>query len=323
MWQKYPSLQKKLYRTMQLMDESIQLKNKEVEQAIISMIHAGGKLLRPAYCLLFSELVPQQDTEKSIALAAAIETLHTATLIHDDIVDRADTRRGLETVQKKFGNDVAVYAGDYLFIICFRLLADYSSSLKSIQMQSNSMEKVLNGELGQMNKRYDTTMTVAQYLENIKGKTGELFALSSFIGAYENGCSLLLSNKCRMIGESTGIAFQIIDDVLDYHQTAAHIGKPVLEDVRQGIYSLPLLLAMEQNKDAFLPLLNKRESMTPDDAQQIWQLVQKYQGVQKAEKIATTYTKKSLQAIKKLPENKLQTKQTLYTLTEELLKRTT
>ena len=113
--------------------------------------------------------------------------LHTASLIHDDIVDQADTRRSLPTIRAQFGNDVAVYAGDYLFVCCFKLLADYAGSLKSLQINSRSMETILAGELGQMSKRYDLNVTIEDYLENISGKTAELFALSCFIGAYESG----------------------------------------------------------------------------------------------------------------------------------------
>ncbi len=119
MWETFPTLKKELSQTLDLMEKNIVIKNPEVQQAVLDMIHAGGKLLRPAYQLLFSQFGKQRDPKKAIALAASIEMLHTASLIHDDIVDRADTRRNLETIQKRFGNDVAVYAGDYLFITCF------------------------------------------------------------------------------------------------------------------------------------------------------------------------------------------------------------
>ena len=112
MWEKYPELAKELNRTLTLMDKSVTLKNKEVETAVMSMIHSGGKLLRPAYQLLFSQFGEQRDANKSIALAAAIELLHTATLIHDDIVDDADLRRGLPTIRSQFVTSTAVYAGD-------------------------------------------------------------------------------------------------------------------------------------------------------------------------------------------------------------------
>lgn len=321
MWNDFPSLKNDLTKTLNLMTSSINLPNKEVEESILEVIHAGGKLLRPAYLLLFSELGKNKDNKKSIALAAAIETLHTATLIHDDIIDEADTRRGVTTLQTKFDKDVAVYAGDYLFIVCFKLLAQYSDSLKSIQLNTASMEKVLLGELGQMNNRYQMDVTIDEYIQNISGKTAELFALSCFLGCYENGGSLKLANTSREIGKSIGITFQIIDDILDYSQKQSTIGKPVLEDVKQGVYSLPLICALQKNPDEFKSILLKKDNMTDKDAHDVYQLVTKYQGVESAYKLAQTYTTQALELINELPDTKSKTKQTIYHLTEELLTR--
>lgn len=322
MWQEYPALQADLSATLQLMEKSLKLKNKAVEDAILAMIHSGGKLLRPAYQLLFSSFGSDKDPEKAVALAASIEMLHTASLIHDDIVDHADTRRRLPTIRATFGNDVAVYAGDYLFVCCFKLMADYASSMKSLQMNSRSMEKILSGELGQMSKRYDVDVTVADYLENISGKTAELFALSCFIGAYESGASLRFANQAKEIGQSIGLAFQIMDDILDYSQAADHLGKPVLEDVRQGVYSLPLLMALKTDRARLLPLLAKKEMMTDADTQAVYQLVQNGQGLIEAQTLAAKYTDNALQAIKKLPETQDQSKVYLYRITEQILGRT-
>ncbi len=108
------------------------------------------------------------------------------------------------------------------------------------------MEKILNGELGQMDWRYVTDMTVKQYIENISGKTAELFALSCSVGAYEAGSSEKFANQARDIGMNIGIAFQMLDDILDYSATAGTLGKPVLADVQQGVYSLPLILALRK-----------------------------------------------------------------------------
>ncbi len=197
MWENYPALSKELTETLKRMEETVRLKNKPVEQAIKETIHAGGKLLRPAYQLLFSQFGPEQDRDKAIALAASIEMLHTATLIHDDIVDEADLRRGQPNIRSQFGNVVSVYAGDYLFVCCFKLLSDYSTSLKSLQLNSRSMEKVLNGELGQMDDRYNYELSVKEYLENISGKTAELFQLSCSVGAFESGTSERFAKKSR------------------------------------------------------------------------------------------------------------------------------
>lgn len=321
MWKEYPQLQPELSQTLTLMEKSIQLKNKPVQQAILDMIQAGGKLLRPAYQLLFSQFGPEQDREKAVALAASIEMLHTATLIHDDIVDEADLRRNLTTIRSAFGNSTAVYAGDYLFVSCFKLMANYASSMKSLQKNSRSMEKILSGELGQMEDHYKFDVTLEEYLTNISGKTAELFALSCSVGALESGTSALFAKKAQDIGHQIGMAFQIIDDILDYTQSADAIGKPVLEDVKQGIYSLPLIYALSEDRAALLPLLEKKDAMTAADTLQVHQLVHDLGGVAKAQQLATDYTEQALKNIQKLPANSLQTKETLLAITESILTR--
>ncbi|HCM88903.1 MULTISPECIES: polyprenyl synthetase family protein [Vagococcus] len=321
MWNDYPKLKKELQKTLDLMSSSISLPNKEIENTIIEMFHSGGKLLRPAYLLLFSKLGKQPDSKKSIALAAAMETLHTATLIHDDIIDEADVRRGVTTLQTKFDKDVAVYSGDYLFIVCFKLLVQYTDSFRSIKLNTASMEKVLLGELGQMDTRYHMDITVDEYIQNISGKTAELFALSCFLGYFENGGSKRVAADCREIGKSIGLAFQIVDDILDYSQDEVSIGKPVLEDVKQGVYSLPLICALKENKKFFEPLLSKKELMTDEDSLKVHEGVVQFKGVEKAYELADFYTEEALRLIQTLPNNKANTKDTIYEITKNILTR--
>lgn len=321
MWEKFPELQKDLQKTVNLMENSLHLKNKQVESAILEMIQAGGKLLRPAYQILFAQFGPDKEEEKTLALAAAIELLHTATLIHDDIVDDADLRRNLPTIRSRFGNSTAVYAGDYLFVSCFKLMANHATSMKSLQMNSRSMEKILDGELGQMDKYYYLEVTVDDYLENISGKTAELFALSCSIGALESGTSQLFAKKAAEIGHNIGMAFQILDDILDYSQASQEIGKPVLEDVRQGIYSLPLLYALAENPKVLKPLLAKKSTMTKEDARQVFDWVQASQGVKKAQQLAEDYTANAIKEIDKLPNQPTGIKETILEITKMILHR--
>ena len=321
MWENFPELQHDLQKTVQLMEEILHLKNKQVEAAILEMIHSGGKLLRPAYQILFAQFGPKKEPEKIIALAAAIELLHTATLIHDDIVDQADLRRNTPTIRSQFGNSTAVYAGDYLFVSCFKLMADYATSMKSLQMNSRSMEKILAGELGQMDKHYYTEVSIEEYLENISGKTAELFALSCSIGALESGSSQLFAKKAADIGHHIGMAFQMLDDILDYSQASQKLGKPVLEDVRQGIYSLPLLYALKENPEDIKPILAKKAAMTKEEAQTIFTLVHETNGLQNAQVLAEEYTEKALKEIVKLPNRPTGVKETLLEITKMILHR--
>lgn len=318
MWHEYPTLAPELTSALTLIEKQITTNNTPVAKAIMEMINGGGKLLRPAYCLLFSRF-QDTDREKMIALAAAIETLHTATLIHDDIIDKSPTRRNQVTIQKQFGPDTAVYAGDYLFVVCFKLLAHYASSLRSIQQDSGSMEKILKGELDQMATRYQTQITINDYLKQVSGKTGQLFALSCFIGAYESGGTTNFAKTAEKIGMNIGIAFQLLDDILDYTSDGETLGKPVYEDVRSGVYSAPLILAMQRDRQAFLPLLAKKEQISDTEMIQLRDLVIKYEGVKQAYTMAQQRTDLATAGLQKLPAGAA--RDDLIRLTESLLNR--
>ena len=318
MWHEYPTLAPELASALTLIEKQITTNNTPVAKAIMEMINGGGKLLRPAYCLLFSRF-QDTDREKMIALAAAIETLHTATLIHDDIIDKSPTRRNQVTIQKQFGPDTAVYAGDYLFVVCFKLLAHYASSLRSIQQDSGSMEKILKGELDQMATRYQTQITINDYLKQVSGKTGQLFALSCFVGAYESGGTTNFAKTAEKIGMNIGIAFQLLDDILDYTSDGETLGKPVYEDVRSGVYSAPLILAMQRDRQAFLPLLAKKEHISDTEMIQLRDLVIKYEGFKQAYTMAQQRTELATAGLQKLPAGAA--RDDLIRLTESLLKR--
>lgn len=318
MWQDYPTLEKELAATLDLIDQHIHPDNPAVAKALVQMINAGGKLLRPAYCLLFSQF-RQVDRQKMIALAAAVETLHTATLIHDDVIDKSPVRRGGATIAAQFGNDVAVYAGDYLFVVCFQLIAHYASDLRSVQQDSASMAQILNGEMAQMARRYNVDITIADYEQQVTGKTAQLFALAAFIGAYESGQSLRFAKQCEQIGLNIGIAFQLLDDILDYTSSASEMGKPVHEDIRQGVYSAPLILAMTDHRAQFTPLLTKQAAMTDADVQTVVKLISRYDGIGQAQALAKTYTAKAVAGLQRLPDRPA--RQTLIQLTDQLLSR--
>lgn len=317
MWDKYPELKEDLEGVLQLMDKNIKCKDKRIENSIKELIYSGGKLLRPAFSLISSRF-GQYNEEKSRSVAAAIEMLHMATLVHDDVIDDAKTRRGQETLQSKYGKDYAVYIGDYLFCVTFKLLSTHSSSLASIKIDSRAMERICLGEIDQMNSKFLVDTSVKKYLARIQGKTAELFSLSFYSGASESGCEEKLSKQFWQIGHNIGMAFQIIDDILDYSSEGSILGKPVAADIKQGIFNLPLIYAMEKNKGEFKAILEK-EVITDGDVSNIMELVVKYKGVEKAMELAEKYTNKAFKLINKLPENSY--KNILLELAEKLLDR--
>ncbi|MER2175209.1 MAG: polyprenyl synthetase family protein [Carnobacterium sp.] len=320
MWEAYPELQSELIQTIELIDSRIHLRNKSIEHALVDMMNTGGKLVRPAYTLLFSTFGEDHDPKRARAFAAAIEVLHMATLIHDDVIDDSPKRRGQQTIQSKYGKDIAVYAGDYLFTVSFKLITDYSNSMKQMQINTKGMEKILMGEIDQMHLRYNQKITIRNYLTQISGKTAQLFALSCYSGALESGQTERFARNCYYIGSHIGMAFQIKDDILDYTQTTDGFGKPVLEDVRQGIYSAPLIYAMREKNAPFKELLEKKDQLTNEETKKIQQLVIHSGGLDEAKRLAEKYTDKALKRIDQLPDSS--EKEMIRNLTLSLLDRT-
>lgn len=317
-WDAYPEVEKELLAVVDLMEANINLGDSDVKTAIIEMIKHGGKMLRPAYTLLMSAF-HETDRKKMIVLAAAIETLHTASLVHDDIIDDAPTRRHQTSIQHQFGKDVAVYAGDYLFVVVFRMLSTYHNDLKSVQVDTGYLDRILGGELQQKSSRYNYDMTIDTYLKQINGKTAELFGLATTVGAMESGASTAFTSLAKSIGVNIGMAFQIMDDILDYDESSVQIGKPTMEDLRQGVYSAPLIYAMNANPTEILPLLKHQAAMTDEQAQQVDVLVKAAGGVTNAKALAQQYTDDALRGIAQLPTHPA--KDVLLELTTKLLDR--
>lgn len=315
-WNQYEEIKTELTSVISIMEKNTKCKNKKIENSIRDLIHSGGKMLRPAF-LLISSHFGNYDSNKATSLAAVMEMMHMATLVHDDIVDDSKLRRGQPTIQSKYGTDYAVYIGDFLFCVCFKILASMSS-LKNIKIDSNSMSRICLGEIDQLSSRFDTELSVKSYLSRVSGKTAELFSLSLYIGAAESGCSDALSRKFWKIGHNIGMAFQIIDDTLDYIGTDESIKKSAANDIKQGIFTLPLIYAALNNKNDFNPYF-KKDFFSDKDIRDIFMLVNKYNGVNKSIELADKYTKKAFKLINSLPENPY--KIVLKELAEKLLTR--
>lgn len=317
MWMEYPELHEELKQVKAMMHDVITVENEKIREAIWAVLESGGKMVRPAYLILFSMWNENRNKEEVHAVAAALELLHVATLLHDDVIDEADTRRGQETMSARFGNRVAIYAGDYLLTVCYQLLSKYSQDLAGIQISTDSMMRVVEGELSQMEESYKIDVTVQDYLKRIDGKTAQLFMLSCMMGERFAGVDEL--ERSRHIGNSIGMAFQLLDDILDYEVSSSEFGKPVLEDVAQGIYTMPLIASLPKCEKELLPLLEKKNQLTATDRLAIQNLVLKAGGVEIAKDFASKYTMKAIHQIEKLPEADV--KPMLLEITRRLLQR--
>jgi len=316
-WKKYPLIANELAQVNELLKQTMHAPNKNLESALKEMADNGGKYLRPSLVLLAAHAVGKTN-KQIIQIATAIETLHMATLIHDDVIDDSDKRRGKPSIQFAFGKDVAVYAGDLLFTNFFDLMLDVNEP-EYLRLNAQTMRQILNGELGQMNQRFNLEQTFDDYLADIKGKTATLFRLAA--GAHFAGGNLEQTQILANFAEDLGIAFQIIDDILDY-RGSSQLNKPMLEDLPTGVYSLPLLLTLKQPdlKAQLLPLLNKRTAMTVKDIKQIQAIVIDSGAITESKQLAQNYAQKGIAELAKLAPNPAV--KILEKMAKELLQRT-
>ncbi|WP_304251263.1 polyprenyl synthetase family protein [Limosilactobacillus gastricus] len=316
----YPELNTNLQAVADLITNRIQTADHQLETALKTMANNGGKYIRPGSVCLFSMIKGPNDQEQLLKAAASIEILHMATLIHDDIIDDAPQRRGAISIQAAFGKDIAVYSGDYLFTVFFQLITEAFANTPLLKVNATVMSKILNGELGQMAHRFDLNQSVTTYLDNIKGKTAALFSLAAREGAFLGNLSEQEVQIAQVIGEKVGMAFQILDDILDYSD-GHDMNKPVLEDLTTGVYSLPLLIALANDPShAIRDLLAKQSQMTMDDLLQIRQLVIANDGVKIAHQTAQQYSNDALASLADLPDSKAT--RNLKKLINKLLNRT-
>ena len=248
----------------------------------------SGKMIRPRLMLLSSALGPDREErfERICMLAAMVELTHTASLIHDDIVDEAEIRRGQISIQKKYGKDAAVYAGDFLISrVNYHLAKEKLFAAGAIL--SETVEKMCLGEIGQAACRYREDVTPEKYLDNIRGKTAALFRTACYLGASEAGCPEAEAMALGQLGEYIGIMFQFRDDLMDFMSTEALQGKDTQKDFREGIYTLPVLLSAEseEGRKALLPFMKKsREgTLSEEDIAQMTEVVLNF-GTEKAKK---------------------------------------
>jgi octaprenyl-diphosphate synthase len=216
----------------------------ELAEMLDHVLAPSGKLLRPSIALLAGKF-SNNHQDLLVPLAASIELLHTATLVHDDVIDRASTRRGRPTANSLFDNSASVMLGDYMFAHSAGLAAR-TGNIEVVQMFSRTLLAMASGELEQDMTAYDYNRTTRQYFHRIAGKTASLFAAAAEGGAIVSAAPQAWRRALRNYGESVGLAFQIVDDVLDFVGDEAEMGKPIGSDLLQGTLTLPSLLLMER-----------------------------------------------------------------------------
>jgi octaprenyl-diphosphate synthase len=213
----------------------------EVSRYIVS---AGGKRLRPALLLLVCGALDYRGSQR-FNLAAVVEFIHTATLLHDDVVDESTLRRGRPTANENFGNPASVLVGDFLYSRAFQMMLD-AGQMRIMEILADATNVIAEGEVLQLMNMHDATLDEAAYLRVIRSKTAKLFEASARLGAVLAGAGAELEETCAIYGQALGTAFQVIDDVLDYDGDAGEMGKNLGDDLREGKATLPLIAAMQR-----------------------------------------------------------------------------
>lgn len=220
-------------------------------EAVEDLVRSGGKRIRPLLVMLASrvgnELTGRQNNSRFLKIAAGVELLHMATLVHDDIIDEAKLRRGRISAQEKFGKDIAVFIGDYLLTKSNMLLSQ-NLSKNNFNRLNKVVKLVCEGEINQYQNRYSLDISISDYLKRIRRKTAVLFGLCTYLGASEAGLKGVRLFKLYKTGLQIGFCFQIQDDILDFTGKEFKTGKKIGQDLKAGIYTLPLIYLMEDKQ---------------------------------------------------------------------------
>jgi octaprenyl-diphosphate synthase len=213
-----------------------------VNQISHYIVNAGGKRIRPRLVLLFAEAFGYVGPQRE-ELAAVVEFIHTATLLHDDVVDESSLRRGRATANSMFGNAASVLVGDFLYSRAFQMMVSVRS-MRVLEVLAEATNTIAEGEVLQLMNMHDPDLAVDEYLQVIRFKTAKLFEASARLGAILGGATATQEESCADYGRSLGTAFQLVDDLLDYEGDSNVLGKNVGDDLREGKPTLPLLIAM-------------------------------------------------------------------------------
>ena len=265
------------------------------------IIAGGGKRLRPALTLLSAKMCGYSGT-RHVHLAACVEFIHTATLLHDDVVDESALRRGNATANELWGNKASVLVGDFLLSRAFQLMVS-DGSLKVLKILSDASAVIAQGEVLQLTTTNNPETTQEQYLEVITAKTATLFAAACELGAVVSDRT---SDEAvlRQVGMDLGIAFQIMDDALDYSASEATLGKTIGDDFREGKITLPVILAYEQGdktEKSFWKRTLEDQEIKEGDLDTAITIIEKYELIDQSVKVAETYCDSAREGLAAFP----------------------
>ncbi len=279
------------------LDSSVPLVG-EVSKYIIA---AGGKRLRPALLLLTCGALGYAGLQR-FNLAAVVEFIHTATLLHDDVVDDSAMRRGNPTANEIFGNPASVLVGDFLYSRAFQMMVD-AQNMRIMEVLANATNVIAEGEVMQLMNMHNAELDEQAYLQVIRSKTAKLFEASARVGAILAGATSIIEDACAEYGQALGTAFQVIDDVLDYTGNSEILGKNLGDDLREGKTTLPLIAAMQRGTEEERVIIkNAIESGDTNLLDEVVRIVKDTGALEITRQAASSEAERAIAAAERLPK---------------------
>lgn len=297
----YSHLNKDLAQVEKALHEAIQADHPVLRKASIQLLQAGGKRIRPVFVLLSGQL-GNYNIHSLKTVAVALELIHMATLVHDDVIDDAELRRGEPTIKKLYGNRVAMYAGDYILARALEIITTFKNP-NIHDLLSKTLVEVVIGEIEQIKFTYNWEQNLRDYLRRIKRKTALLIATSCKLGALVGGSSKFTAKKAYQYGYYIGMSYQIIDDILDITSTAEKLGKPTGSDLLQGNVTLPILYGMEDKSfnGQLQEIFINPSSVVESDLTDLLAKLEKTNAIERSYQLSNLYLEKALNALNELP----------------------
>lgn len=299
--------------------KALQDASPQARKVVMHLAESGGKRVRPMLAIMSAQLFDGVG-RSATPVGIAAELIHMATLVHDDVIDHASVRRGRKTVNHIWGNHVSVLAGDALLAKALVLLVD-ETDLSVVRIMSEMVYRMCEGEIAQHATLFDTEQDEAMYFDRIEKKTALFFAACCESGALMGGATPEQSRALWTYGRHLGMAFQVIDDLLDVSAEAQVVGKPVGHDLASGVLTLPVLHAIHRlgRRGEAAALINKGTAMTRVDVDRVIEFVKDSGAIEYAFEVAKAFSEEAKAALKELPAN--ETRQLLYAIADSTITR--
>ncbi len=298
-------LSEKLQKVESLILQKLKSDVNLIEKMSNHHLNSGGKRLRALLTLGSAQLTGYKDNIRDINLAACVELIHSATLLHDDVIDESELRRGVKTTNSIWGNQSSILVGDYLLSRCFEMMVE-DGNLEILKLLSSTSSKIAQGEVLQLQHKGEADILEETYIEIINLKTASLFSAATKTGACLSESNEKQKKALESYGKNLGLAFQIADDALDYYAKEKLFGKEIGKDFFEGKVTLPLITIFQKgNKDekSFLTEIMKKEKRTEEDFSKTLALINKYKAVEATFKKAEYFVNVSYDALAIFPDS--------------------